>query len=174
MATVRLSEEIKLYNQLAWRNDPKIMQFTRQSDYISPEECSAWIHGLIGDTKRRFYGIYTDVDEDQVGTCGFSSIDNYAGTAEFSMLIGPEHQKKGYGRLAMYELLKHGFLNLGLNKIWGEVMEHNHRAMDLDMKIGFVKEGYLKDQYYKNGKLIGAWRIAMWREAFDTLAWAQS
>lgn len=88
-----------------------------------------------------------------IGVCGLTSIDMEARKAEFSLYIGPEHQGKGYGSEALKLLLYHGFLNLGLNQIWGETFDKNPAAKMFE-ELGFKKDGTRRQFYMKSGKLI--------------------
>ena len=85
-----------------------------------------------------------------VGVCGLTSIDLRHRTAEFSVLIHPEHQRKGYGEDALSCLLHYGFDHLNLHRIWGETFEGNP-GMRLYDKLGFKLEGRAREAYYKEG-----------------------
>ena len=76
--------------------------------------------------------------------------------AEVGISIGEERfWSQGYGRDAMVLMLRHGFLNLGLNRIYLRVVfETNPRAVHSYEKAGFVHEGRMRQAYYQDGKFI--------------------
>lgn len=170
-------EHLPIYH--AWRNDPLIHRWTRQSDLISWDSHWSWHYELSKRPDVKFYAIHSpsiDYPEDHpVGMTGFSSIDSLNRRAEFSLYIGPEYQKKGYGREALKSLLQHGFYALGLNCIWGETFDQNP-AMGLFVSLGMKKEGTRRQFYYRNGKFIDAHLVSILREEWDsgvgkTLQW---
>ncbi len=126
----------------AWRNDHEIWRWCRQNDIISDAEQEAWYERQWQDPTIRMYTIrlQTGSVEEVVGVCGFTSLSFENRRAEFSLYIDPARQRQGLGRGALSTLLNHGFLNLGLNTIWGEVLEGN-QALSMFAKLGFRLEG---------------------------------
>jgi RimJ/RimL family protein N-acetyltransferase len=100
-----------------------------------------------------------------IGVAGLTSIDRHNRSAEFSLYIAPEHQKKAYGAKALELLLYHGFEDMGLNRIWGEVFAGNP-AMHMFQKLGFKAEGCLRDTYWKHGEFIDSHMISMLAREF--------
>jgi RimJ/RimL family protein N-acetyltransferase len=49
-------------------------------------------------------------------------------------------------------MLKHGFEDLNLNRIYLQVFAENLRGIKAYLAAGFVKEGILRQAMYKNGK----------------------
>ncbi len=140
-----------------WRNNHKIWQWCRQDDVISDIDQERWFERQSSDPTIRMYVITIRVDthKTQVGVCGFTSIDQLNRRAEFSLYIGPEHQQRGFGREALKVLLQHGFLNLGLEQIWGESFEGNP-AMKIFDELGFSRDGVRRDFYFKDGHFVNA------------------
>jgi len=141
-----------------WRNHPSIRRWCRQVGYINEQQQKDWEERIQRDPTIQMFGISNG--HDFVGVCGLTSINLYHRTAEFSLYIGPEYQKKGYAEKALKELLRYAFMDLGLNNVWGEVLESNP-ALKLFKKIGFKEEGFLREMYYKEGKMWGCHRISI-------------
>lgn len=95
-----------------------------------------------------------------VGVCGLTSIDLHNRRAEFSLYIAPALHGQGFGRKGLELLLTHGFKNLGLNVIWGEVFDGNPAAK-LFRRLGFVKEGTRREFYFRDGKFIDAHIVSL-------------
>lgn len=95
-----------------------------------------------------------------VGVCGFTSIDMTNRRAEFSLYTAPQFQGRGFGTQALRCLLTHGFGNLGLHVVWGEVFDGNP-ALEKFLSVGFQKEGIRRDFYFRDGKFIDAHLISM-------------
>lgn len=129
------------------------------------------------------------MDDIIVGTCGLTSINYFNGTAEFSLFIAPEHQRKGYARKALKLLLEYGFETMGMGVIWGETFIYPKEAKNflnsyievieglanpawnMFKEVGFVKEGFLRDRYQKFGYNVCTYifsiRSSEWK-AFNT------
>lgn len=136
-----------------WRNRNEVRAWCRQHTLISKDEHKRWLDGLVNDKTVKMFGIVHDgVD---VGVCGFTSINYINRSAEFSLYIGPEYHKQGFGTAGLNALVKHGFLAFGFNRIWGETFDGNP-AVKTFTKVGMIKEGTLRHSYFKQGKFINS------------------
>lgn len=170
-------------HHLRWRNDKRIRLWTRQNGFISEEDHKRWLNGLVGDHSRKFFGIMVTNDSKLkvggklfekkptiVGTCGLTGMHPEQPYAEFSLLIGPEYQRKGYGKAALQELLRYGFDTLGLTYIWGETFEGNP-AYGLFKSIGFEDCGCFHSKYFKFGSHINALLVEMTLKRYKEQSW---
>lgn len=156
---VNLIADINIHDALACRNDLSIWQWCRQYTLISRIEQEKWIQKINEDSTIKMFSVRDSLSI-QIGVCGFTSIDRQNRSAEFSLYIDPDEQKKGYGIKALATLCKHGFEDWNFNRIWGEVFEGNP-AMAMFEKLGFKKEGFLRDTYFRKGKFIGSHIISI-------------
>lgn len=146
-----------------WRNDPSIYKWCRQAEPISLDHHREYWARVEKDPHTRMYGVVAD--DVLVGVCGLTSIDWINRRAEFSLYIGPEHQGKGLGKLALETLCRHGFDVLNLNLIWGEAFEGNP-ALDTFQKVGFIEEGRRRQFYYREGNYVDAILFSLTRYEF--------
>lgn len=165
---------------IEWRNDKSIRLWTRQNGLLTQEDHDRWWKGLQGDPTRKFFGIEATPELLKVGgklfnkkpvivgTCGLTGINLEHGHAEFSLLIGPEYHRKGYGREALKELLRYGFKVLRLNHIRGETFEGNP-AYALFKDLGFEDCGCFHKMYYK----FGSWKDCQLVEFTHLKFWEQ-
>lgn len=140
-----------------WRNDWRIIAWTRQYDMLNEIEHERWFERQSIDHTTRMYVIVMKAagKTEPVGVCGLTSIDWRCRRAEFSIYTGPEFHKKGIGGHALSILLSHGFDNLGLNLIYGETLAGNP-GIKLYERLGFQKEGTRRQFYFKDGKAVDA------------------
>lgn len=103
-----------------------------------------------------------------VGVAGLTSLDSLNQTAEFSLYIAPEYQQRGYGKAALKELVKVGFEDWNLYRIWGETFDGNPAAKMFE-SIGFRKEGTLRGTYYKEGRHINSHIYSITRPDYDAI-----
>ncbi len=83
--------------------------------------------------------------------------------AEFSIEIMPSHRGNRYGYDATKKILDIGFHQLGLNRIWLRVLEHNNKAIGLYEKIGFVNEGICKEESLRRGRFTNQVQMSILR-----------
>lgn len=156
-------------DQYKWRNDPAIYKWTRQNGLISWYDQGDWLEKIKDDPTIQMFGILNP-NNIFVGTCGLTSIDLIHGQAEFSLFIGPEFQKKGYGKQALIELLKYGFKHLRLHRIWGETFQKNP-ALKMFLQMGMRKEGYQLENYFKDGEFINSILVAILDSEARSQSW---
>ena len=122
---ISLSADVPFLQARIWRNNREVFRWCRQYTGISPQAHSDWFEKMQTDPTIKMFAIYLDhpgyqTEDVCLGVCGLTSIDRVNQKAEFSLYIAPNHQKKGYGKKALYTLVKHGFEDHNLHRIWGE------------------------------------------------------
>ena len=147
-------KEEYLPKMLEWRNDSRIRQWCRQYDIIQPWAHKKWYESLANRDDVRMYAIINTHGK-VVGICGLTNIDQLNQRAEFSLYIGPEYQRHGYGFKALSTLIDHGFRNLNLHTIWGESYDKNP-ACGLFEAVGMGKEGTRRNFYFRDGAFLDA------------------
>lgn len=147
------------------RNDRSVNEWCRQNGLICRQSQGLWWEKLTTDCHKKMYCI-RDGKGIHVGVCGLTDIDHFNQRAEFSLLINPDHQRRGLARAALKTLLRHGFLDLNFVVIWGETFDKNP-ALKLFTSIGMTIDGMRPSHYFKNGKHINAHLVSMTRARFD-------
>ena len=148
-----------------WRNDPRIYRWCRQNTLISETEHHDWLYKIDHDPTIKMFGINKrSINSENlltpIGVCGFTSIDYRNQSAEFSLYIAPEYQRKGYGKKALELLIEHGFKEFNFHRIWGEVLDGNP-AMQMFKELKFSIEGTQVHKYHKDGHWQNATMIAL-------------
>ncbi|TYS39536.1 GNAT family N-acetyltransferase, partial [Bacillus infantis] len=73
---------------------------------------------------------------------------------------------KGFGLAAMQEMLKVGFNELGLNKIWLRVEVDNEKAIKSYSRAGYQEEGILRQDRLRNGEFVDRLRMSILKDEF--------
>lgn len=102
-------------------------------------------------------------DEQPVGRIDLFEIDHVNGSASFGVTIGTQERGKGHGRDAIEILLRFGFQELRLERIWLDTDSENQVAQGLYASIGFVLEARQRHRYFQEGGFIDGIRMAMLR-----------
>ena len=106
----------------SWRNDPELRKYFREYKEISKTMQKRWYENRVhGDDNQVNFEIH-DLDSGRL-----------------------------IGHCALRTLIKYGFNDLNLNKIWCEVYTNND-ALDIYRHIGFRDEGLIRQHYFNEGR----------------------
>lgn len=164
--SLRPVEQSDLPAMRRWRNDYRIWSWCRQNSLINERSHLAWYEWQATAADVKMFMVIKD--EKGVGVCGLTSIDLANRRAEFSCYVAPDCQNGGIGRAALLTLFEHGFVDLGLNMIWGETFEGNP-AFNLFNSIGMKTEGVRRNFYWKDGRYLNAILVSMSADEFKDL-----
>jgi len=153
------------------RNREELMQYFNQFCLFTLSDQKKWYEGEVL-TKKCYPFIVWD-DKVPIGYCILRDFNWVVKEAEFGIFIIPEQQNKGYGKKSLLTLLKFGFENLNLHRIYSTVFEFN-KAIGIYKKLGFTVEGILRDKCYKNGTYWDAYAISILRDDYDDLYYNKS
>lgn len=87
-----------------------------------------------------------------VGYFRISEVDPLNRRLYLGMDLDPKYRGKGIAYAAYREFITKLFIDQKLNKISLEVLSHNHVAISLYEKLGFVREGAKRQDVYREGK----------------------
>ena len=139
-----------------WRNDPSVIEHLGSNFlYIANEIDVKWYENYLNNRQNavRLAIVDTEADSAFVGTVQLTCIHPINRSAEFSIMIGnKDYWSKGVGFIAASEIIKHGFNDLNLHRIYLTVLTENTRAIYLYTKLGFQDEGILRGCIFKNGQ----------------------
>ena len=141
-----------------------------------PEVCSSWYglgvdglpvhpgyspHKLLQAPEQEWQQVFQDQDRqilavyspeaEHVGE-GQLVIERSLSEAQLLIIIGRKDVwHHHYGTAAVMKLLDQAFDALGLHRVWVDVPEYNHRALEMCRHVGFVLEGHLRKTHRKDG-----------------------
>lgn len=121
-------------------------------DY-SDEQALVYISGLLNNAEVFIWAVYTKEDDPQfAGFIYLTNVSNYM--VSLHGIMDTEFAKKNYRKKSLAEdaarhLIKHCF-EKGVNRIETDVCQSNKLALELDKRLGFVKEGVLRNVVIKN------------------------
>ncbi len=100
------------------------------------------------------FGIELKVTKKIIGMMGLINIDFENKKAEVGYWLGKKYWKQGLTTESLKLILKFGFRELKLEKIYAKVMCPNMASANLLKKNGFKLEGKLRKNTLKNGKFM--------------------
>lgn len=148
---LRAIEREDLPNYVQWLNDPTVLEhfghFLPLS--LAPEE--QWYEAMLKDSNVRNFAI--EFEGRHVGGAGFNNIDGRNANAEVGLFVGlPELWDRGLGHDVLRTLLRFGFEQMNLHRIYLRVFAKNERAVRLYEKVGFQHEGRWREAEFRHGR----------------------
>lgn len=140
------------------RNRPELMKYFRQSKSLMKREQQRWWKNLNRKNVRLF------IVEDKGHWCGYvglNPIDWRHNHAEFGIFIVPEFQKRNVGKRALTKLLRYAFTELGLHKVYSDVIDYKNSRIKFFTELGFKIEGINRGHYFKGGSWRDSIQIGM-------------
>ena len=146
-----IKEDLK--RMIIWNKDPELEYFVDRGLPATVEECEDWYEQMV---KNREYRLFALEDEKGklIGDLELDHICWRRKEAELRIRIGEkEYWNRGYGSLALQQILRYVFKELHLNLVYLRVYTFNFRAIRCYEKNGFKKQATLKrikDQEWKD------------------------
>lgn len=136
-----------------WRNTPELKKYFREHRELNSDNQTKWFESSVLNNPHQYnFEIRDKKSNTLIGHCGLYYISWVCRTGEFGIYIGDKNYRNGgYGSDALRTLIKYGFEDLNLNRIWCEVYDNN-AALEIYKHIGFVYEGKMRENYYNEGK----------------------
>jgi RimJ/RimL family protein N-acetyltransferase len=138
-----------------WINDPEVTRFhaTRYPWSLAAEEA------FLRDRTAQPPG-YADVslaiettEGEHIGSCGLHGVTYEGRNAELGIMVGERaYWDRGYGSDAVRTLVRFGFDEMNLHRVWLRVFAFNERGIRSYTKCGFVEEGRLREQTWLEGR----------------------
>lgn len=100
---------------------------------------------------RRIVAVHTR-DGEHIGE-GQLLIEPALVEAQLFLIIGRKDLwRHHYGTAALLKLLDQAFWTYQLHRVWADVPEYNHPALQMFQQVGFVLEGRLRGTHRKDGR----------------------
>ncbi|MHA2008078.1 MAG: GNAT family N-acetyltransferase [Promethearchaeota archaeon] len=150
-----------------WMNDPKVRQYARNEWPLTLEEIKKWFEPSPNQGMKDFvvFTIYHKEDKKPIGSIGFNHINWLNRNANIFASIGDtEYWGKGIAGEASRLMIKYGFTELNLHKIYSGVFNPNERSLRVAEKLGFKKEAVLKEEIYVDGEFVDLHKFVLFKK----------
>jgi RimJ/RimL family protein N-acetyltransferase len=150
-----------------WINDREQVLLNSSYKPIHEDQHRAWFDSVQRRNDLVVFGIRLAGRDKLIGTCQLHSINSISRTAELQIRLGEiDERNKGYGTEAIRCLLRFGFDDLNLNRIYLHVFSTNTPAIRVYEKSGFMREGLLRQAAYINGRYVDVVMMGILKEEF--------
>lgn len=119
---------------------------------LTIKDCEEFIKNSLESKSDKHFAIANDKDE-WVGTISLKNIDLTVKSAEYAIITSSKIHGSGIALNATKELLNYGFNELGLERIYLNVVKDNIRANRFYIKCGFKYEGCFRKSIYVKGSI---------------------
>jgi hypothetical protein len=139
-----------------WRNNPDFRKHFREYRELNMAMQERWFEQkVLNDPTTLMFSIRRLSDNEFLGCCGFVYVNWVHRHADLSLYIGWKDayiDDEGYAEDACRALLRYGFGELALNKVWTEIYEFDDKKKQLYDRLGFHQDGLLRQNYFYDGR----------------------
>jgi len=137
-----------------WRNRKDIQQAFFHQEPITMEQQQDWYNRYLKDDTDMMFVIEDVKIHIPIGSIAIYHIDHNNKQCEIGriMIGNKKYLGKGYAHEATMLLLDRAFKDLGLNRIYLEVFNHNSRGITLYESCGFATEGIKREAVMVSSK----------------------
>ena len=160
--SLRLMTEADLSLVLAWRNHPEIRRYMYSQAEISPAEHAEWFKNMSVNPSRVL--LIFEVDGVPIGYANFTLHEGRE--AGWGFYLAP-NAPKSTGRLLGEAITDYAFSVLGLEKVWGEVLEYNVPSQRFHLRHGFVLETIFLEKSTATQKLRNVHKYVLTKNAWQ-------
>lgn len=137
---------------LEWMQDPSIACFFRfDAQSMTVSDCEEFILCADNDTNSKHYAIVNE-DDEYLGTISLKNIDYQKQEAEYAISTRKKAHGTGVAMAATKEILRIAFEELGLKRVYLNVLAENKRANGFYRKAGFWFDYSEENAIEINGK----------------------
>lgn len=152
---LRALEEGDLERTYRWHNDPELYHTLVDGyRFVSKQAERDWLAKRVSYSQSEVnLAICLSPGGEHIGNIYLRAINLASRNAVLGIFIGEkDYQRRGFGRQALRAALRHAFDDLGLQRVYFEVLADNERAIRLYEKVGFKTEGRLRSHVFKEGQ----------------------
>ncbi len=159
---LRAIEEADLEPLRAWRNQPRLRRYFREHREISAAMQRRWFDTkVLADPSTRMFavcerGATPDEPGRLLGAAGVCWIDWRNRSGDFSLYLGADglYIDAVFAPDAGRILLDYAFNDLGLNRVWAEIYDHDAPKQRLLPALGFREEGRHRQTTWCEGRFV--------------------
>ncbi len=140
-------------NYVSWLNDEGVSKYN--SHHTFPYSYSEGLEYIKQSSKSKdkiVLAIILKKKKLHIGNIALQNIDPVNRSAELAILLGEkDYWHKGYSKEAAFLILRHGFDELNLNRIYCGASSENLAMQKLAASLGMIEEGRRRKGLFKDG-----------------------
>lgn len=149
MISFKKMDESDLELVLEWRTSEHVTQYMYTDIEKDIEKQKEWFEKISHDDTQYYWII--QYKEIPIGLISINQLDRHNKRSTFAYYLGNLNYTPVAGRIHPY-LYNFAFYDLGLNKMYAEVMDGNDGMMKMHLYYGFTHTATFKQHIYKYGR----------------------
>jgi len=152
---------------LDWMNDAAVTRHLATPGPLTADDlaaylaASAWPSAAMFAVCDRETGVH-------IGNARLSAFDWANHRCTFGWILGhPDYRGRGLGAEALALLLRYGFAQLGLHRIYSGIHADNEPSLRSARRVGMVQEGVQRDGALCEGQFVDVVDVAMLHAEFE-------
>jgi RimJ/RimL family protein N-acetyltransferase len=153
-----------------WRNDSNFRRNFREHKELNLLNQENWFNRTYSNPNDFMFVIVDLENNEPIGACGLLYTNWINRSSDFSFYIGKNqlYIDDKYAYDAAKILIKYGFHDLNLNKIWMELYEYDSKKLDFfQNKFAFHIDGKLRENAFSDGKYWDSYIISILKSEFN-------
>jgi UDP-4-amino-4,6-dideoxy-N-acetyl-beta-L-altrosamine N-acetyltransferase len=151
---------------LRWRVSPDVTRFMTTDIEYNLENQKLWFTKIRGDESAKYWKIM--LDEKPIGVINLVDIDHIHRRCSVGYYIG-DLACRSIGFMIPPYIYNYAFYNLGMHKIYGEVLDGNDNLLKMHKLHGWREVGIFKDHVFKYGKFSDVYIVELLSESWKRL-----
>ena len=134
-----------------YANDAEVTKYLSWRPYKNVGEVRDFLsYRLIGDSRRNNYRWAIEFERRVIGGVSAESVDEKNRSCEIGYCVGRGFWNRGFATEALGAVIRHMFINVGVNRISGKHDAENAASGRVMEKCGMVREGRLRGYYIRH------------------------
>jgi RimJ/RimL family protein N-acetyltransferase len=165
---LRAIEKADLPQLLSWSNDPEIaLQLGEIHFPTSQSQQERWFERIDADETNIRLAVVNTNDE-LLGYTGYWNLNWRARHAEHAVVIGNRDSRGGgCGSDVIRTCAKHAFEQLGLHRLYCNILTSNSGSVACYKRCGFKVEGHLREHQFRNNMRIDQLILGLLAHEFE-------
>ena len=144
---LRKLEQKDVPYMMEWMQDPAVTcNFRVNFGAMTEKDVIEFVNNSFTDENKNF--AIVDEHDEYMGTISLKHISDTDKNAEYAIVTRRKAHGTGLAYEATKEIIKYAFEELGLHRVYLNVLEENKRANRFYEKAGFTYEGKFKDHLF--------------------------
>ncbi|MDO8561473.1 MAG: GNAT family protein [bacterium] len=153
-----------------WFNDEEVCRYSAHHCFPRyDQEMREYYEKVIKSKENIVLAICDKETDAHIGNIALENIRMISQVAEIAIIIGEKQAwGKGIGTEAVRLMLRHGFTELNLHRIWMGTLPDNIGMQKIAIALGFTDEGRAREEEFKGGKFHDVIRYGLLSHEFKS------
>jgi RimJ/RimL family protein N-acetyltransferase len=153
---------------LNWRNNSEFRKYFREFKELNSTNQKNWFENIVLKAENALMFSIINKKNELIGACGLGYIDWINRNADLSIYIGHnnEYIDDKYAPDTTKLLLKYGFNELNLHRIYVEIYDTDFKKKELIENLNFKLDGTHRETHWGGGKWCDSLFYSMLKKEF--------